>query len=506
MNNTISNNIQEYVVEPLNRMLDGELSEVSLDYKVSISYMDWLRKQDRWYEVEEAQRVNLYTVRGMVDFCRECGYAEELAMALTPLYLELLTAPSGRMCFEDAENVALKRRQEATDRLQQIMGKEEHFEQLFAHLDPIRLLECCVEVEERNLDVVRRKQGKDYHWRLYLRALAYAALNGVSIDWDALYERVKPELVNRPANCIMTKVEYCCLTIAVVMIMRDERLNRDGREQLLRQVAEANVWYYALFDFYSVLTGIPLRTGYPNVIQIVNRFINSKDRMPYVHLLKDCLRYNPKLLEAPEGDTKKREKRKKTEDKLQKTLRDPSNELDALFSVLFPKVQMAEYSRDTPRLTTDEINRKLRQQQEHNEALAKQINEMQVEISTLRAFREAAEQYGDSVSIADLREMLYRIDSPKKAQMLYMYLDFHLLENESWGKHRKELKDVITEKFAAKREQEQRLLEAASKPTTVINNFEKDSVHFEAGSSMNGDVHITDESKNQMNKPNKSDK
>ena len=212
--------------------------------------------------------------------------------------------------------------------------------------------------------------------------------------------------------------------------------------------------------------------------------------MPYAHLLKDCLRYNPKLLEAPEGDTKKREKRKKTEEKLQKALRDPSNELDALFSVLFPKVQMAEYSQDTPRLTTDEINRKLRQQQEHNEALAKQINEMQVEISTLRAFREAAEQYGDSVSIADLREMLYRIDTPKKAQKLYMYLDFHLLENESWVKHRKELKDVITEKFAAKREQEQRLLEAASKPPTTINFFGTDRLHFEAGSTQNGDVHM----------------
>ena len=34
MNDTISCDILTYVVEPLNRMLDGELSEVSLDYEV----------------------------------------------------------------------------------------------------------------------------------------------------------------------------------------------------------------------------------------------------------------------------------------------------------------------------------------------------------------------------------------------------------------------------------------------------------------------------------------
>ena len=496
MNDTISNNIQEYVVEPLNRMLDGELSEVSLDYEVSISYMDWLRKHDRWYDVEEAQRVNLYTVRGMVDFCRECGYAEALARELAPLYLELLTAPAYRMCFEGnkrGEDERQNRRCEATDRLRQIMGKEEHFEPLFERIEPLTLLERCIEVTEK-------KGVGNFHWQLYLRALAYAALNGVSMDWDALYAKVKPELVNRPANCIMTKVEYCCLTIAVVMIMQDERIDRDGRERLLRQVAEANVWYYALFDFYSVLLDLPLHANYTNVIQIVNRFITNKNRMPYTHLLKDCMRYNPNLLVVPVGDTKKQVKRKNTVEKLQKALRDQSDELDALFSVLFPKVKMAEYSRDSIRLTTGEIKRSLQQQQEHNKELAKQINEMQVEISTLRAFREAAEQYGDSVSIADLRKMLEQIDYPEEEQQRYMYLDFHLLENESWGKHRKELKSVITEKFAAKRERERRLLEAATKPTTVHNHFAEGSNVFKAGSSMNGDVHIEDKSTNQRNK------
>ena len=104
--------------------------------------------------------------------------------------------------------------------------------------------------------------------------LAYAALDGVVLDWDALYAKVQPELANRPANCIMTKVEYCCLTIAVVMIMRDRRLDKTERERLLRQVAEEDVWNL-LFDFYSVLLNLPLHTNFTNVIQVVNRFINS---------------------------------------------------------------------------------------------------------------------------------------------------------------------------------------------------------------------------------------
>ena len=502
MNDTISCDILTYVVEPLNRMLDGELSEVSLDYEVSISNVDWLRKHDKWRDVEEAQRVNLYTVRGMVDYCRECGYTEELTMALTPLYLELLTFPADRMCLDfdtqDKDERRIRRR-EASHHLRRIMEEEVHFELLFSRIEPLKLLERCVEIAER-------AEGGNSHWRLYLRALAYAAHNGVSMDWDVLYAKVQPELANRPANCIKAKMEYCCLTIAVVMIMRDERLDKAERERLLRQVAEADVWNQ-LFDFYSVLLNLPLHTHFANVIQIVNRFVDTKERMPYTHLLTACLRYNPKLLEAPADDASKREKREKTKKRLQEALKsDQSEGLDDLFRVLFPKAQMDAYSRDTTRLTTGEIHHSLRLQQERNEALVKQINEMRIEIGSLKAFREAAEQYGDSVSMDDLRGMLNRINDPEKAQLLFMNLDFHLRKNPAWKRHSDELADLIDAKFEAKEAKSQRLLEAASKPTTTHNHFEPNSCHFEAGSSMNGDVHIVDESKNQRNKPNKSDK
>ena len=115
MNDTISCDISNYVVEPLNRMLDGEFSDVSLNYEVDISRIEWLTKQNRWRDVEEAQRLNLFTVRGMVDYCWENGYAKELAMALRPLYLELLTAPGERMLYryEDWSDV-LKMRGRAT--------------------------------------------------------------------------------------------------------------------------------------------------------------------------------------------------------------------------------------------------------------------------------------------------------------------------------------------------------------------------------------------------------
>ena len=494
MNNVTGNDIVSYVIRPITRMLDGQLSDVPLDYKVGKKYIEKLRKENRWEEVEEMQWLNRYTVRGMVDYCRNMGYEKELSMSLTPLYLELLTIPHERMYFKvDTPDMdePLLRRQEATYHLQQIMSTEAHFEPLFARIAPLPLLEGCIEVAEK-------KAVGNYHWSLYLRALAYAAHNGVEMDWDALYEKVKPELVHRPANCIKTKVAYCCLTIAVVMIMRDKQLEKAERERLLRQVAERNAWIYTLFDFYSVLLNLPLNTNFPNVIQIVNRFITDTNRMPYTHLIKECLHCNPHLLEVPKG-SKKWENRQEMKKNLQAALKSAqSDALDGLFKVLFPKAQMSEYSQDSTRLTTGEI-------QKRNMALVKQINEMQVEISTLSAFREAAEQYGDSVPIIDLREMLNRIDDPEKAQLLFMNLDFHLSENESWRKHRKELKGVITEKFEAKRERERLLLEAASKPTTQNYNFEKGSCNFGAGSSMFGNVHMNEKSNNQTDKVNESD-
>ena len=151
---------------------------------------------------------------------------------------------------------------------------------------------------------------------------------------------------------------------------------------------------------------------------------------------------------------------------------------------------MDAYSRDSTRLTTGEIHHSLRLQKERNEALVKQINEMQIEIGSLRAFREAAEQYGDSVSMDDLRGMLDRIDDPEKAQLLFMNLDFHLRKNPAWKRHSDELADLIHAKFKAKQERSQRLLEAATKPTTTHNHFEPNSCRFGAGSSMNGDVHM----------------
>ena len=484
MNDTISCDISNYVVEPLNRMLDGEFSDVSLNYEVDISRIEWLTKQNRWRDVEEAQRLNLFTVRGMVDYCWENGYAKELAMALRPLYLELLTAPGERMLYRYEDwNDVLKLRWRATYFLRDVFVKEEHFEPLFACMDPLTLLERCV-------DAVDKKTCGNDHWCLYLLMLAYAALDVVVLDSDALYAIVPPELANRPANCIMTKVEYCCLTIAVVMIMRDRRLDKTERERLLRQVAEEDVWNL-LFDFYSVLLNLPLHTNFTNVIQVVNRFINSKERMPYTHLLTACMRYNPKLLEVTADDVQKRDRRKKTKKRLQEALKsDQSDDLDDLFSVLFPKAQMDAYSRDSTRLTTGEIHHSLRLQKERNEALVKQINEMQIEIGSLRAFREAAEQYGDSVSMDDLRGMLDRIDDPEKAQLLFMNLDFHLRKNPAWKRHSDELADLIHAKFKAKQERSQRLLEAATKPTTTHNHFEPNSCRFGAGSSMNGDVHM----------------
>lgn len=484
MSNTISTDIEAYVVEPLNRMLDGELSDISLDYKVSISYMDWLRKHDKWYEVKEAQRANRYTVRGMVDYCRQHGHAKELAKALTSLYLELLTAPANRMCFDawDKDERQI-RRWEATDRLRLIMGKEEYFEPLFSQMDPLTLLESCIEVAEK-------MTIGNYHWSLYLRALAYAALVGGVSDWDALYVKVLSEFINRSADCIKTKVEYCCLTISVAMIMQDGTLDRAGRERLLRQVAEADVWHYALFDFYSVLLDLPLHTSYTNVIQIVNRFITHTNRIPYTHLLKDCLRHNPKLLESPEEDSRKRAKCKMTEMKLQMVSGKTSDKLDTLFSVLFSKMQMEIYSQHSIRLAISVLLMNLRQQQERNMALVKQINEMQVEISRLKASREAAEPHRDSVPIADLREMFDRMMAPlfdmnqihnAYMQKLFDLLETHFAENRVWG---------------------QRLLEAVSKPITVNDvKEEEESVSYaQSNSIFRASVFTTEKAYGQLHK------
>ena len=87
------------------------------------------------------------------------------------------------------------------------------------------MLERCLEAENNGFEV------KD----IFKHCVVEAVLHDYPFDWDDLYKKVKTEIKCAPSNCTKAKMEYCCIVIAVVMIMRNKNINQRKQKLLIKQ-------------------------------------------------------------------------------------------------------------------------------------------------------------------------------------------------------------------------------------------------------------------------------
>lgn len=312
------------------------------------------------------------------------------------------------------------------------------------------------------------------------RYLITAVSEGYDTDWRELQRLVVPELKNCPSDYDKLRLEYYCTLDAIIKVALDESSDIEQKRVYWSQIGD---YWNVLSAIYSVMTGKIINSGYNHISAIIGRFKGSDK--PYARLMYAALRHHPQVLPVYKSEQYLNELQVASKEIKQ------TAELDDLCRILFPTAGWSDYDIVTPRLTTAEMMEKVRESEELKRLL-KQVEEYA---------RTLQSELDDAIKMQSLREAFSRLD-PATARAIFAQIDMVLEgNNEVWDKSRGQLKKEVNLRY----ENHQRMIEgthqqallaadyskqAATCPKQITNHFEKDSVRFEAGSTMNGDVTI----------------
>lgn len=336
--------------------------------------------------------------------------------------------------------------------------------------------------------------GKDLHsvvetWlgnhydsnRLYenRRFLISALREGFSTDWSTLHSKVIPELKDCPSDYDKIRLDYYCFLDAIIKVALDGNSQHEQKCEYWQQINQS---WGVLSAIYSVMTGKLINTGFNHISPVISQFKGKNKE--YATLMVAALRHHPEVLVNNKAWQIKGE--------LEQSMREikQNTELNDLCRILFPSAQWNDYNLKSPRLTTAEMMQKVRESEELKRLL-KQVEEYA---------RTLQMELDDVSKMQPLREAFSRLD-PSAARTIFSQIDMVLEgNNDVWDKNRTQLKKEVNLRY----ENQQRMLEgtyqhaqlaagfaqkAATRPVQQITNkYAPNSVRFEAGSTMNGDV------------------
>lgn len=429
--------IVSHVVEPLNQILNGEEPNHPLFSAYSRTQVEHSKyNEDESYVFDDYEN----SVVGYRDlYCNMPDNAAMFSKALTGLYIELLTNPVDRMHTDTKAylegDVLRLNRQKAVDNLRKWLREESHFEYLFEKIDVSTLIGRMVEVEVYT-GISSRPAASDFR-----HVFVTAALRGYKFDWENLYTFAREEVRCPPQNYIRQKVEYCCVVLAVSMVMRSQHLE-DKKTALLHQLLKDDTWV-VLYYLYSIISGHVLDSEYLNLKQVIDNFVNTW-RKHYAHLLLSCINFRDGKCSNPQVQKYLTERKSKVEAAVKRE--NQKNDLDELFNVIMPRAEEVSYDNDTFDLTSAERTLILREAQQHNKALLEKLNALKFENTQLRAIRDMAKEAAEGVHIESIRKMFLDIEDYDKAKQMFMEMEYHLRKDETWKNHYDELRSIIEEK------------------------------------------------------------
>ena len=430
--------IISHVVEPLNQILNGEEPNHPLDSAYSRTQVEHSKYNEEMSFVFDDYK---NSVVGYCDlYCNTPDNAAMFSEALTGLYIELLTNPEDRM-YTDTKayiegDVLRINRQKAVDKLRYWLRAESHFEYLFEKIDVNTLIGRMVEFEA-NTGISSRPAASNFR-----HVFITAALRGYKFDWEDLYKSTRVEVGCPPKNYIRQKVEYCCVMLAVSMVMRSQLL-KDKKTELLKLLLKDDTWC-VLFYLYSIISGHVLGSDYSNLKQVIDNFVNTW-RKHYAHLLLSCINKKDGKCSNPQVQQQLTERKRKVEAAVKRE--NQKNDLDELFSVIMPRAEEVSYDNDTFDLTSAERTQKLREAQQHNKALLEKLNALKFENTQLRAIRDMAiEATVEGVCIESIRGMFKSIKDYDKAKQMFMEIDYYLKKDPTWKNYYDEFRTIIEKK------------------------------------------------------------
>lgn len=431
--------IVSHVVEPLNQILNGEEPNHPL-----VSAYSRAQVERSKYNEAESYIFDYYenSVVGYRDlYCNTPDNAAMFSEALTGLYIELLTHPVDRMYTDTkaySEGDVLRiNREEAVHYLRKWFDAESHFEYLFEKIDVSTLIGRMVEVELYTTDNSSKTAASYFH-----HVFITAALRGYNFDWKKLYTYALEEVRFPPKNCIKPKVEYCCVVVAVSMVMRSQLL-KEKKTELLKLLLKKETWD-VLYYLYSIISGHVLGSNLANLKLVIDNFVSTW-RKHYAHLLLSCINFKSGKCSDPKVQKLLTERKSKVEAAVKRE--NQKNDLDELFNVIMPRAEEVSYDNDTFDLTSAERTLKLREAQQHNKALLKKLNALKFENTQLRAIHDMAkEATAEGLRIESIREMFLGIKDYDKAKQMLMEIDYYLKKDATWSKHYDEFRTIIEKK------------------------------------------------------------
>lgn len=330
----------------------------------------------------------------------------------------------------------------------------------------IRRHPSCLDETLAGLDLIdflekfaKTCNGEDMRDVLFLGILKGICLNGKDYDWEDLYKRTKLELVNGVKDYNWARMTMLSMLMGVVMIMRQCPFPEleDTLEDYQRN------WNF-FGDCYSILLGKVVGSRFHHINAVLGQFAGGhmKDK---AWAAKELINFCQKPLRN--GMTEKNwgklcEIRNRLLIAIDNIEQDYT--LQALFKILFPKVECDSYANAAPRYTAQQIQTMLEEKKREIAERDKMIEDWKSKAESLE--KQVDELTGkmkqalveDLISIELLKEAILSYPAVI-ARMLFSNLDWVLEgKNPAWNSHRDELKQAIQEK-----ERE----EAASKVTHV---------------------------------------
>lgn len=430
--------IISHVVEPLNQILNGEEPNHPLFSAYSRAQVERSKYNDAESYIFDYYENSVVGYRDL--YCNTPDNAAMFSEALTGLYIELLTHPVDRMYTDTkaySEGDVLRiNREDAVKNLRNWFDAESHFEYLFEKIGVSTLIGRMVEVELYTTDNSSKTAASYFH-----HVFITAALRGYNFDWENLYIYALEEVRCPPTNCIKPKVEYCCVVVAVSMVMRSQLL-KEKKTELLKLLLKKETWD-VLYYLYSIISGHVLDSYVQNLKSVIDTFVSSR-RKHYAHLLLSCINFKSGKCSDPELQQLLTERKSKVEAAVKRE--NQKNDLDELFYVIMPRAEEVSYDNDTFDLTSAERILKLREAQQHNKALLEKLNALKFENTQLRAIHDMAKEATEGLRIESIREMFLGIKDYDKAKQMLMEIDYYLKKDATWSKHYDEFRTIIEKK------------------------------------------------------------
>lgn len=296
---------------------------------------------------------------------------------------------------------------------------------------------------------------------------------------------------------------YCALSAFYLIDSMD--VDDDTKDELIQQLHDN--WDF-LIHIYSVMVRSIVGCRLNNYTGIANTVKILKSCHHHIYLFYDSLILRQDfLLSKYDGLTpKKKEVAMQKFDKhfvyLQDIMENTEQEddLEQLCSIIFGSEFEAAMNRK--RFKT---YKELEGIAEHWQQEATKLQGMVNELEPLRALCESMRQaMENSIPMDVIVRTIIGFEEVKTSRLVFQELDWSLDKHPVWARYREEMKQLIDEKKRGAANLEMRLEEllaniakatqetaeaskkAAERP--IITQFGKDSVRFEAGSTMNGNV------------------